>query len=172
MSSKKINTSDKKTLLIIDGHNIVYRAWFAIQQPLTISKTGQDVRAVYGFLNSLLSNINEFEITHCIVTFDHPTPTFRHKEFAEYKAHRPPMPDELRPQFTIIKNLLNALRIPVLDCPGYEADDIMGSIAHQAENQKIPAIILSGDTDTLQLVSPTVSVILPGNKKTHYILSS
>ena len=146
MPSKKINTPDKKNFLIVDGHAIVYRAWYAIQQPLTISKTGQDVRAVYGFLNSLISNINEFGITHCLVTFDHPKPTFRHKEFPEYKAHRAPMPDDLRPQFTIIKNLLNVLRIPVLDCPGYEADDIIGSIAHQAENKKIPTMILTGDT--------------------------
>ena len=168
MPSKKINTPDKKNFLIVDGHAIVYRAWYAIQQPLTISKTGQDVRAVYGFLNSLISNINEFGITHCLVTFDHPKPTFRHKEFPEYKAHRAPMPDDLRPQFTIIKNLLNVLRIPVLDCPGYEADDIIGSIAHQAENKKIPTMILTGDTDTLQLVSPIVTVIISGNKKTHY----
>ena len=153
---------DRKPLLIlIDGHALVYRAWHAMtRNPLTLRSTGEDVRAVYGFLNIFLKSVKEHDPTHIAITFDVSAPTFRHERFAEYKAHRPPMPLELRPQFERIKNLMRAFRVPIFELPGYEADDLLGTLCRQAQEREIDTIVLTGDTDTLQLVSPWVKVLL------------
>ena len=151
---------ERPLLMLLDGHALVHRAWHAIQQPLNVSSTGEEVRAVYGFLNTFFRNVLDWEPTHCVVTFDLPTPTFRHKRFKEYKAHRPPSPPELRSQFVRVRQVIAALGIPILDSEGYEADDVLGTVCRQAEELKIETIILTGDTDTLQLVSPWVRVAL------------
>ena len=147
-------------LFLMDGHALVHRAWHAIQEPLTVRGTGEDVRAVYGFLNTFLREVSDRNPTHCAIAFDLPTPTFRHERFKEYKAQRPPTPPELRSQFTRVRELVEVLGIPVYEMPGYEADDVLGTLAKQAEAQEIDALILTGDTDTLQLVSPRVRVLL------------
>ena len=147
-------------LFLMDGHALVHRAWHAIQEPLTVRGTGEDVRAVYGFLNTFLREVSDRNPTHCAIAFDLPTPTFRHERFKEYKAQRPPTPPELRSQFSRVRELVEVLGIPVYEMPGYEADDVLGTLAKQAEAQEIDALILTGDTDTLQLVSPRVRVLL------------
>ena len=161
--------SERKPLLIlIDGHALVYRAWHAMtQQSLTLRSTGEDVRAVYGFLNIFLKALKEHDPTHVAVTFDVSAPTFRHERFAKYKANRSPMPPELRPQFDHVKNILRTFRAPIFELPGYEADDLIGTLCRQAEGREIDTIVLTGDTDTLQLVSQRVNILLShavGNK--------
>ena len=147
-------------LILMDGHALVHRAWHAIRQPLTVQATGEEVRAVYGFLNSFLRTLSDWQPTHCAIAFDLPEPTFRHREFADYKAHRPPTPPELRGQFRRIRELVTVFGIPIYEMAGYEADDILGTLSRQAERKKIETLILTGDTDTLQLVSPLVRVLM------------
>ena len=151
---------EKPLLIIMDGHALVHRAWHAIQQPLNVSSTGEEVRGVYGFLNSFIRSLQDWEPTHCAIAFDLPVPTFRHIRFKEYKAHRPPTPPELKSQFVRVRQLVEAFEIPVFECEGYEADDIIGTLCRQAEEQQIETVILTGDTDTLQLVSPWVRASL------------
>ena len=159
-SGTKSMLAEKPLLFLMDGHALVHRAWHAIQQPLNVSSTGEEVRAVYGFLNTYLRALSDWEPTHCAIAFDLPAPTFRHKQFKEYKAQRPPTPPELRGQFDRIRQLVRAFGIPIFEAEGYEADDVLGTLGRQAEEQEIEALILTGDTDTLQLVSPWVRVLL------------
>ena len=151
---------EKPLLVLMDGHALVHRAWHAIQQPLNVSATGEEVRAVYGFLNTFLRTLSDWNPTHIAMTFDLPVPTFRHRRFKDYKAHRPPTPPELRSQFGRIRQLMEAFRIPVYESEGYEADDVLGTLGRQAADSRIEALILTGDTDTLQLVGPWVKVLL------------
>ncbi len=157
-------------LILMDGHALVHRAWHAIRQPLTVQATGEEVRAVYGFLNSFLRTLSDWQPTHCAIAFDLPEPTFRHREFADYKAHRPPTPPELRGQFARIRQLVAVFGIPVYEMPGYEADDVLGTLSRQAELKEMETLILTGDTDTLQLVSPRVRVLMSAStqKRTMY----
>ncbi len=150
----------KPLLMLMDGHALVHRAWHAIREPLTVSATGEDVSGVYGFVNSLIRSLQDWEPTHCAIAFDLPAPTFRHKRFKDYKAHRPPTPPELRSQFERVRQLIDAFEIPVYQCEGYEADDVLGTLCRQAEEQEIETVILTGDSDTLQLVSPWVRVFM------------
>ncbi|MFL2803292.1 MAG: DNA polymerase I [Dehalococcoidia bacterium] len=149
-----------QTLVLIDGHALIHRAFHAIQNPLTVSTTGQDVRAVYGFTNAFLKCLEEMNPSHIVVTFDLPKPTFRHKLFKEYKAHRKPSPPELRGQFDIVRNLMKEFKVPIFELEGYEADDLLGTLSDQAEKTGIKSLILTGDSDTLQLVTPNVQVIM------------
>ena len=149
-----------QTLVLIDGHALIHRAFHAIQNPLTVSTTGQDVRAVYGFTNAFLKCLEEINPSHIVVTFDLPKPTFRHKLFQEYKAHRKPSPPELRGQFDIVRTLMQEFKVPIFELEGYEADDLLGTLCTQAEKTGIKSLILTGDSDTLQLVTPNVHVIM------------
>ena len=152
---------DKKPLLLLmDGHAIAHRAWHAIREPLNVRATGEDVRAVFGFLNIFLKTLGDRSPTHVAVAFDVSAPTFRHERFAEYKAHRPPTPPELRPQFDVIKEVMTAFGVPIYEQAGIEADDVLGTLSTQADEQDVDTIILTGDTDTLQLVSHRVNVLL------------
>ena len=151
---------EKPLLILMDGHAIVHRAWHAIQQPLNVSSTGEEVRAVYGFLNTFLRALSDWHPTHCAIAFDVSAPTFRHLQFKEYKAQRPPTPPELRGQFSRVRQLMEAFSVPIFEMEGYEGDDVLGTLCHQAEEQKMEALVLTGDTDTLQLVSPWVRVLL------------
>lgn len=147
---------------------MVHRAWNAIQNPLTLRGTGQDVRAVFGFMQTFLSVIQRWSPTHVAITFDTPKPTFRHLESKEYKAHRPETPQELRSQFPIVREVMEAFRIPIFAVDGFEADDLLGTLSTQATEKGIVTLILTGDTDALQLVSPTIKVLLyhrPGEQK-------
>ena len=154
--------SEKPLLMIIDGHALVHRSWHAIsvRQQLSVSKTGEDITAVFGFTNTFLKALQEWSPTHCAIAFDLPTPTFRHLQYKDYKAQRPDAPPELRAQFGRIKQLMQAFKVPIFEMEGYEADDIIGTLCRHAEEQKIETIILTGDTDTFQLVSPWIRVAL------------
>ena len=147
-------------LMLMDGHAMVHRAWHGIQSPLTLSKTNEDVRGVYAFANTFIKAIQEWEPTHCAIAFDMSAPTFRHIQYPEYKAQRPETPDGLRAQFPWVRRLMEAFNVPIFEVEEYEADDVLGTLCRQATEQGMETIILTGDTDTLQLVSPSVRVVL------------
>ena len=151
---------EKPLLILIDGNALVHRAWHAFKEPLNVRSTGEEVTAVFGFLNTLLRALSDWKPTHVAVTFDLPAPTFRHLEYKEYKAHRPPTPPELRRQFGRVRELVEAFNIPVYEMEGFEADDVLGTLCRQAEEQQIETLVLTGDSDILQLVSPWVRVVL------------
>ncbi len=151
----------KKPLLVLfDGNALIHRAFHALP-PLTVSKTGEIVGAVYGFTLMLLKAIDELKPTHCAVAFDMKAPTFRHQLFSEYKAHRPAAPDELISQLGRVRELVNTFHIPIFELEGYEADDVLGTLSREASKQDIKSIIVTGDADTMQLVSPKVKVLYP-----------
>ncbi len=150
----------KPLLLLFDGNALVHRAFHALP-PLAVTKTGEMTGAVYGFASMVLKVLAELRPTHYAIAFDYPAPTFRHKEFEPYKAQRPPAPDELRDQFKRVRQLVQAFHIPLFEVEGYEADDILGTLCRQASAQGIDTIVVSGDLDTLQLVSPRVRVLTP-----------
>ena len=150
----------KPLLLLMDGHAVAHRAWHAIREPLNVRATGEDVRAVFGFLNVFLKTLSDRSPTHVAVAFDVSAPTFRHERFADYKAHRPSTPPELRPQFDVIKEVMTAFGVPIYEQAGIEADDVLGTLCRQADEQGVDTVVLTGDTDTLQLVSSQVSVLL------------
>ena len=146
------------TMIIIDGNSLVHRAFHAIP-PLSTSQ-GMVVNAVYGFTNMLLKILAE-ENPDCIaVAFDKGRITFRHDDFEDYKAHRAATPEDLRPQFPVLKEVLKAMRIPIYEVEGFEADDLIGTLSTKAEQAGIKNIIVTGDRDTLQLVSPLTRVRL------------
>ena len=154
----------KKPLLVLfDGNNIVHRAFHAFEatQPLTVRKTGEVVSAVYIFTLMLLKAINELKPTQCAIAFDTKAPTFRHQMFDQYKAQRPPTPKELVNQLGRVRQLVEAFQIPIYEINGYEADDVLGTLSHQASEQGIDTIIVTGDADAMQLVSPQVRVLYP-----------
>jgi len=151
----------KKPLLVLfDGNAIVHRAFHALP-PLTVSKTGETIGAVFGFVSMLLKTINELKPTHYAIAFDRPAPTFRHKLFDQYKAQRPKTPDELVGQMGRVRQMVEAFHIPIFELDDFEADDILGTLSQQASEQGIDTIIVTGDADAMQLVSPRVKVLTP-----------
>jgi DNA polymerase-1 len=151
---------------------MVHRSFRAISvnRNLTVSTTGEDVTGVYGFASVFIRALNEWQPTHVAVTFDLPTPTFRHERFPEYKAQRPPTPPELRGQFERVKELMRAFAVPVYELPGFEADDVIGTLSKQAEDSDVETIILTGDRDTFQLISPMVRVDLASGERDRRIV--
>ena len=151
----------KPLLLLMDGNAMVHRAFHAMKQPRTTRSTGEEVRGVFVFMNTFLRALSEWNPTYCAIAFDTHAPTFRHLEFEEYKAQRPETVPELQAQFPRVRQLMEAFGVAIYEMDGYEADDILGTLCHQAEQQQqLDSIILTGDTDTLQLVSPGVQVAL------------
>ena len=153
---------DAPLLMLMDGHAMVHRSFHAIsvQRHLSVSATGEDTTGVYGFTNVFLRALQEWNPSYCGIAFDTSAPTFRHKRFEAYKAQRVPTPPELRPQFDRVKQLMQTFGVAVFELDGFEADDVIGSISRQAESQGIDTVILTGDRDTFQLVSPRVRVDL------------
>ena len=151
---------DEDLLVLFDGHALFHRAFHAINTNLSVSHTGEQVAAVYGFAASILRTVGQLKPAHAAVAFDLPTPTFRHRSFSEYKAHRPTMPDVMRDQFGRIREVVEKLGLPIFELEGFEADDVLGCLAQRATEHQLRTIIVTGDTDTMQLVSPTVSVML------------
>jgi DNA polymerase-1 len=153
-------SQEKPLLLLFDGNALIHRAFHAIP-PLTVSKTGEMVNAVQGFASTLLKVLNEIKPTHWAIAFDHPGPTFRHEKFEDYKAQRPKAPEELISQIHRVHELADAFHIPTFENEGYEADDILGTLSHQAQQQNVDTLVVTGDNDMLQLVSPKIKVMSP-----------
>jgi DNA polymerase-1 len=151
-------SSSPKKLILIDGHALVHRAFHALP-PLTSPK-GVVTNAVYGFAAILMKILKDFKPEYVVATFDLAAPTFRHEEFADYKAHREKAPDELYAQIPMVKEMLTAFGIPIYEKEGFEADDMIGSLAIKANKEKhLQVIIMTGDLDTLQLVKDNEIVV-------------
>ena len=144
-------------MILVDGNSLMYRAFHAL--PLLDNGEGLFTNAAVGFLSMLFRVFREEAPTHCAVAFDMHGPTFRHDQYEDYKAGRAPTPDELRPQFPLVKQLLEAMHIAVIECEKYEADDILGTWSLQCEHDGMDALIVTGDRDAFQLAGERVSIL-------------
>ena len=152
---------DDKTVYILDSYGLIYRCYFAfISHPLTNSK-GENVSALFGFFRNLHSILQHYKPSYIAAAMDSKTPTFRHKMFDQYKANRPKTPEDLHAQIPWICDVLSAMGIPTLQCDGYEADDIIATVASQCEKAGRPCRILSGDKDLMQLVTDSTQILKP-----------
>ncbi len=149
--------SEEEKLYLLDGHSIAHRAFYAL--PMLTNSDGEYTNAVFGFTKMLLSLKDEKSPEYLAVAFDKEGKTFRHEEYEEYKADRKETPDELKPQFDKIKKALQVLNIPTFEKEGYEADDLIGTMAKQANEQGMEVVIVTGDRDVLQLVNEKTSVL-------------
>jgi|GEM_PF-945 len=154
--------SERPKLVLIDGHALLYRAYHALPATMVTSR-GEPTNALYGFLSTVLKVLSEEQPDYVIVCMDRGR-TFRHDLYPEYKAHRAKMPDDLRPQVDRAEEVLHALGIPTYGLEGYEADDLIGTLARQAEQAGLDTLIITGDSDALQLVREHVQVLVPGRK--------
>jgi DNA polymerase-1 len=147
-------------LYLIDGHALAYRSFFAL--PVSMMTTsGQTTNAIYGFCKTLFSLLEEKKPDAIAVAFDLPQPTFRHKLYKEYKAQRPPAPDEFRSQVPLLKKIIRQANIPIFELAGFEADDILGTVAAQAARAGYDVRILTGDKDCMQLVNEQIHLLMP-----------
>ncbi|KPJ99073.1 MAG: hypothetical protein AMK71_10290, partial [Nitrospira bacterium SG8_35_4] len=144
------------TLYLIDGNSYIYRAFYAIRG--LSASDGTPTNAIFGFTNMIMKIIREKKPDYFGIVFDAPGPTHRHDAYEEYKAHRPGMPDELKAQVPAIKEIVHAFNIRSLELPGYEADDLLGTLAKKAENEKLDVFIVTGDKDLCQVVSGRVKL--------------
>ncbi|MBO5516755.1 MAG: DNA polymerase I [Firmicutes bacterium] len=149
----------EERIVIIDGNSLVNRAYYAIQRPM-MTKEGLYTQGVYGFLSMLQKIRKDYKPTHMLVAYDRKAPTFRHLEYGEYKAGRRKMPLELAMELPVLKDVLDAMGIKQYEIDGFEADDIIGTTAKMAEDANVPAFIITGDKDALQLATDKTSVII------------
>lgn len=148
-------------LLLIDGHSVAYRAFFALPVENFSTTTGQPTNAVYGFTSMLINVLRDEAPTHLAVAFDVSRETFRSAEYSQYKANRSASPSEFKGQVSLVKEVLDALRITAVEKEGFEADDVIATLATQAESAGFEVLICSGDRDAFQLVSDQVTVLYP-----------
>ena len=149
-------------IVLIDGHSILNRAFYGV--PELTNSQGLHTNAVYGFMNIMFKILEEEQPQYLAVAFDVKAPTFRHERFAEYKGTRKGMPEELHEQVPVTKELLAACGVPILELPGYEADDILGTLARRGEEKGLAVTLVSGDRDLLQLATEGVMVRIPKTK--------
>ena len=156
----RVNDSPDK-LLLLDGHSLAYRAFFALPVENFSTSTGQPTNAVYGFTSMLINVLRDEKPTHIVVAFDVSRKSFRSERYAEYKAGRQTTPADFTGQVALVKEVLAALRIPVVEAPGYEADDAIATLARQGHAAGLEVLICSGDRDAFQLVNDAVTVLYP-----------
>lgn len=149
----------EKTIVIIDGNSLINRAYYAMQRPM-ITKEGIYTQGIYGFINMLTKIKTDYEPGYMAVAFDLKAPTFRHLEYKEYKAGRKKMPPELAMQMPLMKDILRAMNITILEEEGFEADDIIGTVAREAEAAGLEPLIITGDKDELQLATDVTKVLI------------
>jgi DNA polymerase-1 len=148
-------------LLLVDGHSMAYRAFFALPVDKFATSTGQPTNAVFGFVSMMANLLRDERPTHVAVAFDAGRTTFRTEQYEEYKANRAASPEPFRGQVEIIKQVLATLHVPTLDKPGFEADDILATLARQGAAEGMDVLVCSGDRDSLQLVNERVTVLYP-----------
>jgi DNA polymerase-1 len=154
--------SPTERLFLLDGMALAYRAYFSfIGRPLMNSK-GENTSAIYGFVTALMKILDEEKPEHIAVVFDTKEPTFRHRLFPEYKATRQKMPEDMAAQMDRLKDVVRAFNTPLLELPGFEADDIIGTLARRAEKEGVLTIMVTGDKDFMQLISPMIKMYKPG----------
>ncbi|TLY38368.1 MAG: DNA polymerase I, partial [Nitrospirae bacterium] len=151
------------TLYLIDGSAYIYRAYFAL--PALSNSKGLQTNAVYGFTTMLMKVLREHRPDSLAVAFDEKGPTLRHEEFKEYKAHRPPMPEGMQAQVPYIHRVVEAFGLAVIRFAGYEADDLIGTLARKAEARGFGVVIVTGDKDMFQLLTPAVRIYDPVKDK-------
>ncbi len=156
--------AEKEKIVLIDGHSILNRAFYGL--PTLTNSEGLHTNAVYGFLNILFKVLEEERAAYAAVAFDLKAPTFRHKMYEGYKGTRKPMPQELHEQVPLMKEMLRAMRIPVLELEGYEADDVLGTVSRQMEREGLAVSVVSGDRDLLQLATDEIRIRIPKTKAT------
>lgn len=150
-------------LLLVDGNSIMNRAFFGI--PILTNSEGDYTNAIYGFINIVTRIIDEEKASHMVVSFDLKGPTFRHKMFEAYKGTRKGMPEELRPQMAMVKDVLRSMKVTICEKEGYEADDVLGTLSRMGEEAGFDVALLSGDRDMLQLATQKVKIIIPKTSK-------
>ncbi|ADB32153.1 DNA polymerase I [Kribbella flavida DSM 17836] len=156
-----VGDTARPRILLLDGHSLAYRAFYALPVENFSTSTGQHTNAVYGFTSMLINMLRDEQPTHVCVAFDVSRKTFRSEQYTEYKAGRSKSPDEFKGQVSLVKEVLEALRIPTTEIDGWEADDIIATLATQASDQGFEVLISSGDRDAFQLVSDNVTVLYP-----------
>ncbi len=149
-------------LVLIDGHSILNRAFYGV--PDLSNAQGLHTNAVYGFLNIMFKILDEEEPEYLAVAFDVHAPTFRHEIYAQYKGTRKPMPEELRQQVPVMKDVLHAMGICTVEKAGLEADDILGTLAKRAEASGMEVALVSGDRDLLQIAGEHIKIRIPKTK--------
>jgi DNA polymerase I len=154
-------TASTPRLLLLDGHSLAYRAFFALPVENFSTSTGQPTNAVYGFTSMLINVLRDEQPSHIIVAFDVSRRSFRTERYAEYKAGRSETPADFAGQVSLVKEVLAALRIPVVERVGYEADDVIATLACQARDEGMDVLICTGDRDAFQLIGPQVTVLYP-----------
>ncbi len=160
-SAPAASGGDRPTLLLLDGHSLAFRAYYALPAENFKTHSGQTTNAVYGFTSMLINLLRDEQPTHVAAAFDVNRDTFRATAYPEYKANRSSAPDEFRGQIDITKDVLGALGIPVMAEAGFEADDIIATLATQAAAQGYRVLVVTGDRDSLQLVTDDVTVLYP-----------
>ena len=153
----------KEKILLIDGNSILNRAFYAL--PVLTNSNGEFTNAVYGFLNIFFKFIDEEQPKYAAVAFDMHAPTFRHKIYTEYKGTRKSMPEELRPQVTLLKSLLTLMHVKIYETAGFEADDILGTLAEQSVKAELLPVVITGDRDLLQIATDIVKIRIPKTKQ-------
>ena len=153
---------EKNKLFLIDAMAMIYRAFYAMNKSPRINSKGLDTSAAFGFFNTLLSLLKQYKPTHIGIAFDLHGPTFRHKEFADYKSNRQATPDEIRQMEPYIRDIIDAMHIPILSSEGYEADDVIGTLAKQAAKQGFEVYMVTPDKDYAQLVEENVKILKLG----------
>ena len=149
-------------IVFIDGHSILNRAFYGL--PDLTASGGRHTGAVYGFLNILFKILEEEQPDYLTIAFDTHAPTFRHKMYEAYKGTRHPMPEELAMQLPVMKDVLRAMRTPIFECEGWEADDVIGTIGKRCGSAGWDCVIVTGDRDSLQLIDDHVTVKLVSSK--------
>ena len=152
-------------LVLIDGNSIINRAFYGIMgNKMLMTEDGTYTNAVYGFLSILFKILDDIEPKYLAVAFDLKAPTKRHKMYDKYKANRKGMPDELASQMPILKNVLKSMNVCIIEKEGYEADDILGTLAKWGQKEKLDVTVLTGDRDSFQLIDTNIKVRIPRTK--------
>ena len=163
MAAEKLENK-KKDVFLVDGSGYIFRAYFALPQNLT-NPAGQPVGAVLGFCNMLNKLLADMDADYIAVIFDAAKDNFRNKIYSEYKAHRPPAPEDLVPQFPLFRTASEAFGVPALEVEGYEADDLIATYAKQAQEKGMSVTIIGSDKDLMQLVNDDVKLYDPIKQK-------
>ena len=162
MPSRRSVSSMKETLLVIDGHSMAFRAFYALPVEKFVTAQGQHTNAVYGFASMLIKILEKYQPSHVAVAFDVSRHSFRTEEYPEYKGTRDATPEEFKGQIELIRDLLTAMGIRSLSREGFEADDFLATLAHRGTQADMRVFVVSGDRDSFQTVTDTVTVLYPG----------
>ncbi|MDD7604098.1 MAG: 5'-3' exonuclease H3TH domain-containing protein, partial [Candidatus Limisoma sp.] len=153
---------DNKKLFLLDAYALIFRAYHALKYSPRFTSKGMNTSAIFGFVNTLEEVLRKENPTHIAVCFDPPGPTFRHEMYPDYKAGREATPEDIRIAVPYIKDIIRAMRIPIVEVDGYEADDVIGTLARASVDNGFETFIMSSDKDLSQLVNETVKIYRPG----------